>query len=48
VVKPLVKNAEGTLDRFYYASDTPQSVIAKDMREYFKDPVNGKSVLAAK
>lgn len=47
VVKPLVKNEEGTLDRFYYASDTPQSVIARDMAEYFKDPVNGRSRLAA-
>ena len=48
VVKPLVKNADGALDRFYYAADTPQWIVAYDMKTYFNDPVNGKSLLAAK
>jgi len=37
VVKPLVKNEDGTLDRFYYASDTPQGIIAYDMKTYFNE-----------
>ncbi len=48
IVRPLSKEADIIPERYFYAADTPQSVIARDMENYFKGPAKGKSGPAAK